>query len=191
MKLEVTIGVLAIFAMVSAGNTSKAMAQNNAKKTPVTGEAAKKVSDLPAVTPAEAKKLLDGNGGYVYLDVRTPEEFEAGRPKGAINVPVLFVDRATHKKVMNEDFLAVVEAHVPKDAKVIVGCRSGSRSAMAQKLMHEAGYEHTLNMLGGFSGKEDSSGKVLIEGWSALNYPTEKGAAGASGYDELKSKAKQ
>ena len=145
---------------------------------------------MPTVTPEEAKKLLDGDSGYIYLDVRTPEEFDAGRPKGAINIPVLLADAETEKKAMNADFLKVVEANIPKDAKLILGCRSGNRSAMAQRLLHRAGYTDTTNMVGGFSGQKDPAGTVRHEGWSELGFPTEKGAAGASGYDELKKKAK-
>ena len=61
---------------------------------------------------------------------------------------------------------------------------------MAQRMLLKAGYTDTSNMLGGFSGQKDPTGKVRHEGWSELGYPSEKGAAGASGYDELKKKAK-
>ena len=41
------------------------------------------------VTPEEAKALLDQ--GYVYVDVRSEQEFESGHPAGALNVPISFM----------------------------------------------------------------------------------------------------
>ena len=34
--------------------------------------------EIKRITPEEAKQLLDSNTGYVYLDVRTVPEFDAG-----------------------------------------------------------------------------------------------------------------
>jgi rhodanese-related sulfurtransferase len=39
------------------------------------------------VSPQEAKDLMDKEG-YVYVDVRSIPEFEAGHPAGAFNVPI-------------------------------------------------------------------------------------------------------
>ncbi len=188
MKLKSIAYALMVVAVVSCGSAQRCLAQQGAadRKAARGGRGPK----LPAVTAEEAKELLDGDGGYIYLDVRTPEEFEAGRPKGAINIPVLLVDAETNRKARNKEFLAVVGANIPKDAKVILGCKSGNRSMMAQRMLHRAGYTDTTNMLGGFGGLKNSAGESRHVGWSELGYPTEKGAAGASGYDELKKKAK-
>src|SRR3990172_5662980 len=45
----------------------------------------------PNVTPVEAKRRIETQG-YVYLDVRTVPEYEAGHPSGALNVPVVEPD---------------------------------------------------------------------------------------------------
>ncbi len=147
--------------------------------------------ELPAINPEEAKGLLDSDSGYIYLDVRTQSEFQAGRPVGAINIPVAEINPASGGMELNDRFIDVVAAHIAKDAKVIVGCRTGSRSAAAQELMQQAGYTTTFNMLGGFLGKTDSTGQVLAEGWSSLGYPSERGDAGDAGYAALSSKVSQ
>jgi len=152
------------------------------------GAAAADGAELPAISVEEARKLLLRRG-YVYLDVRTPSEFVAGRPKGAINVPVFFLDPATGERVENKDFLSVVEAHIRKNAQVIVGCQTGGRSAVAQRKLYEDGYENTYNMLGGFGGKRDSEGHVVHQGWAQLGYPVEKGPARSAGYEDLKKRA--
>ena len=42
---------------------------------------------MSRISPAEAfAKMKDE--GFTYVDVRTPEEFEAGHPEGARNVPL-------------------------------------------------------------------------------------------------------
>lgn len=142
---------------------------------------------LREVTPEEANQLMSEQR-YLYVDVRTPAEFQAGRPAHSINIPVALPNPTTGRMQLNPEFLDVVEAVVPKDSQVIVGCRSGHRSAMAQKLMHEAGYEHTANMLGGFSGDSDPTGHVLTEGWSTLGLPVARGDTGANGYAAIKTK---
>lgn len=147
--------------------------------------------ELPAINPEEARRLLESDSGYIYLDVRTPAEFQPGRPAGAINIPIATPNPTTGDMELNDAFLIVATAHIPKAAKVIVGCRSGQRSAKAQELMHQAGYTNTVNMRGGFSGSADATGQVLVEGWSTLGYPVERGEAGDAGYEALSSKSAQ
>jgi rhodanese-related sulfurtransferase len=45
--------------------------------------------EVRRISPQEARSLLDSAQGYIYLDVRTTEEFEAGHVSGAKNIPVL------------------------------------------------------------------------------------------------------
>ncbi len=144
---------------------------------------------LNSVTPQKAKHLLERGEGYVYLDVRTPAEFQEGRPAGAVNIPVA-QPNANGQMELNGSFLSVVSANIAQDTNLILGCRSGGRSALAQEILQQAGYANTVNMECGFHGKTDPAGQVLEEGWSTLGLPVERGDAGASGYDELKKKAK-
>ena len=140
---------------------------------------------LISVPVQDAKFLLSSGRGYVYLDVRTAAEFQAGRPAGAINIPVAQFN-AHGQMELNESFLSVVSANIAQDTKLILGCRNGQRSAMAQEILQQGGYANTANMQCGFHGKTDPAGQVLQEGWSTLGLPVERGDAGASGYDELK-----
>ena len=50
---------------------------------------------IAQTTPPQAYAILARHADAVYLDVRTPEEFTAGHPAGARNVPVLLMDAAT------------------------------------------------------------------------------------------------
>lgn len=145
---------------------------------------------IPEVTPAEAKKLLDENAGYVYLDVRSVSEFVAGHAPGAMNIPIAEPNAATGQMEPNPDFLSVVEATIPRDAKLIVGCKSGNRSARACGMLIRAYYNSPHNMVGGFGGALAPDGTVTTKGWSMLGYPVEHGDGGELSYQALVSKSR-
>lgn len=134
------------------------------------------------VTPDEAKRLLEGHDGYIYLDVRSVPEFEEGRPPGAINIPIAEPDATTGQMELNPEFLHVVQLRIPHDAKVIVGCRSGGRSARACDILRDKGYTNVVNMVGGFGGVAGPGGQIVEPGWSTSGYPVEKGDAGERSY---------
>src|SRR5438445_11831023 len=93
---------------------------------------------IKQLDPPEANAILEANGDAVYLDVRTEEEFGAGHPKGAINIPVMFM--IPGRPQPNPDFLTVAEKTLPKGKKLVVGCLSGGRSQRACEMLEEAGY---------------------------------------------------
>ena len=124
------------------------------------------------VTPAEAARELAATPSAVYLDVRTPEEFDAGHPAGARNVPVLLLDPATRRPRPNPEFLAVVQRHLASATPLLVGCQSGMRSQRACEMLAEASYTDLANVRGGFGGSEDTAG------WKESGLPVESGAAG-------------
>src|SRR5258705_2651135 len=97
------------------------------------------------VVPPEAAELVAK--GWLYLDVRSIPEFEQGHPAGALNVPLLHFQGG--RMTPNPDFQRVVEANIPKDANVVVGCKVGGRSLQAAALMQAAGYTNVVDMRGG------------------------------------------
>ena len=136
------------------------------------------------ITPRQAKELLESNEGYVYLDVRTEEEFEAGHAPGAVNIPLARMN-AMGEMELNPDFLAVVRANLRPDAKLIVGCRSGGRSARACEVLAGNGYPNALNLQGGFVGVPGPGGVMVEPGWAALGFPVEAGTGGERSYCSL------
>jgi rhodanese-related sulfurtransferase len=84
-------------------------------------------------TPQQVAELL-AQGDIQLIDVRQPEEHEAGRIAGDH-----FIE------------LSQLAAHVDsidRDRPVVFYCRSGSRSAMATEAFRGAGFD-AHNMLGG------------------------------------------
>ena len=141
------------------------------------------------ITPAEAKRLLEEQPSYRYLDVRTVSEFIEGHPPGACNVPVVEMDGATGRFAPNPRFLEVASAMFDKDAQLIVGCKSGGRSAHAVELLTQAGFSNCCNMLGGFGGAQAPDGSVATQGWSQLGYPVATDNGDGVSYESLQARA--
>ncbi|MDW8249210.1 MAG: rhodanese-like domain-containing protein [Myxococcales bacterium] len=140
---------------------------------------------LTRVQPAEAYALLEQ--GYVYIDVRSEGEFLEGHPPGACNVPILHTDESG-TRVPNPDFLSVMEANFPKDAKLLLGCRSGQRSTRAAEILRSAGYTHLAELRTGFDGVRDPFGAVVEKGWKASGLPVAYEPAPGCSYDDLRRK---
>ncbi len=94
--------------------------------------------EVPEISVAEVRKLLDSKAPVVLVDVREKQEFREGHLPGAISVPRGFLEMQ-------------IETAVPdKNAPVITYCQSGTRSLLAGKLMREMGYADVRSMAGGF-----------------------------------------
>ena len=85
----------------------------------------KESSDL--TDPETLAALVNGNlGDYLLIDVRTPGEYASGHIPSAINIPYDTIA----EKLPTDD----------KNARIVVYCRSGSRSAAADKTLKSLGY---------------------------------------------------
>jgi rhodanese-related sulfurtransferase len=139
------------------------------------------------ITPQQAHDVLTKDPSAVYIDVRTPLEFENGHPAGAVNIPVAFSDPA-RGMVMNAEFVSVVEKNFPKDKKIVIGCQAGPRSNRAAGLLIEAGYRDVSNLLGGFGGMRDQAGNVAAPGWAASGLPVSQDNGAGVSYESLAAK---
>lgn len=134
--------------------------------------------------PHGARTLLEGDDGWVYLDVRTVEEFRAGHVPGAYNVPLLELGLGGMRP--NGGFLEVIARHFTKEARLVVGCKVGGRSMRACELLAAHGYENLVNMDGGFSGRHAETGELVEEGWSGCGFPTATEPQPGRAYDALR-----
>ncbi|MBN2825244.1 MAG: rhodanese-like domain-containing protein [Campylobacterales bacterium] len=99
------------------------------------------------------------------IDVRTPEEFKFGHPKGAINIPYEFDKNG--EKVLNKHFVEQVNRLTGDgyEKEIVLICRIGLRSVKAAILLADEGYEKLTNIQQGF-----------VNGWKKAGLPVEKGA---------------
>ena len=136
----------------------------------------------------EARRLQTDDG-HTYVDVRSVPEYERGHPEGAHNVPLFHFDPQTGQMRPNPDFLAVMQANFPSDAKLLIGCQVGGRSGKAALMLADAGYA-PVNVKGGFGGRTDpATGQVIDEGWSEAGLPVAVGASEDGSYEGLQQKA--
>ena len=94
----------------------------------------------PSVSPAQAIQSISGRGGGILVDVRGPEEFNAGHLEGAVNLP--YQDIAGSRP--NQDAWDKIKGHSP-----VFICDSGLLSAMAAQVFADRGMEGFTSVRGG------------------------------------------
>jgi rhodanese-related sulfurtransferase len=140
------------------------------------------------VTAAEAHALQQQ--GHTYVDIRSSAEFASGHPQGAVNVPLIEEDEESGQLLPNPDFVRVMQANFAPDAKLLIGCQSGGRSARATQILSTFGFVNVANVTGGFGGARDPmSGRVVDPGWAGSGLPVELTTAPGCGYRDLAAKA--
>ena len=136
------------------------------------------------VAPAEAKTLLDQ--GYTYVDVRSEPEFAEAHPEASVNVPLMHMGAGG--MTPNPDFVAVMTAAFPKDARLVVGCKAGARSLRAATMLLDAGFTDVIDQRAGFDGQRDAFGAFTEKGWGPSGLPVERGATPGHTYADVKAK---
>lgn len=134
------------------------------------------------LVPRSAHALLAQ--GWTYLDVRTAEEHGACHPEGAWNIPAFF--RGPMGMTPNPTFVDSVGRHFAKDAKLVVGCAAGGRSAKACAALEAAGWTNLVDVAGGFGGGAGADGEP-VEGWQACGLPCSTKPEPERTWDRLKS----
>jgi rhodanese-related sulfurtransferase len=124
------------------------------------------------VSPREAHELIAQ--GYTYVDVRSTPEFERGHPAGAVLIP--FAEMSPAGMQANPNFTAQFQARFQKDAKVVVGCEAGGRSARACAALEQLGFTQLVDQRAGFGGARGPTGQIE-KGWRDEGLPVETGAA--------------
>ena len=95
------------------------------------------VSAILFITVDEAYKVFLEDNDYLFIDVRTEDEYKSGHIEGALHIPVTeFEDRLDE---------------IPKDKPIIVYCNGSSceRSGYAAGILKENYYREVYDMVGG------------------------------------------
>ena len=143
--------------------------------------------EMKRTTPERTKELLDSHTGYVYLDVRTVPEFDAGHIPGAKNIPVVEPD-ASGRMLPNPHFVEIAVANFGKDAKCITDCQKGGRSLKSCGASADGGFPNVLDMRGGLGGETNEVGQVTFPGWSLRRLPTTRDSSAEDRYEDLAKK---
>ena len=135
------------------------------------------------VSPQEARDLMQKDG-YVYVDVRSIPEFQAGHPEGAFNVPLMHMGPAG--MTPNPEFLDVMQRAFPRDARLVVACKAGGRSARAAAMLESAGYTNVIDQRAGYEGTQDPATGHREPGWRPAGLPVTTDAAPGHDYEGIK-----
>ena len=92
------------------------------------------------VNSKQASAMIQKDSKLVVIDVRTPEEFNDGHIKGAINIDIRQSDAFSKIDKLN------------RNAKYLVHCRTNHRSGIAVEHMMQSGFKTVYQMMDGFSG---------------------------------------
>ena len=98
----------------------------------------------PEVAAADAAEEIAG--GALVVDVREPVEWDAGHIPGSVLIPL--------------GELGARVGELPRDRRMVIVCRTGSRSGYAADALHGAGYD-VANLRGG------------LFAWAAGSHPIE------------------
>lgn len=102
------------------------------------------------VSVEKAYTLIEKTPSLVVLDVRTPEEYNAGHIADAINI-----------NYRSENFKTWL-ASADKSKVYLVHCKSGGRSSRAIALMEKAGFNNIQHLNKGFDAWA-ASGKGVVK----------------------------
>ncbi|OMP66297.1 rhodanese-like domain-containing protein [Domibacillus epiphyticus] len=94
------------------------------------------VKGIKTITTSELKLELKKNGKQ-FIDVRTPNEFQANSINGFKNIPLYELQKRANE--------------LSKEKEVLVICQSGMRSSKASKMLKKLGFKHITNVKGGMS----------------------------------------
>lgn len=92
-------------------------------------------ANFESIDSQQARTFLS-EGNVTLLDVRTPEEFQKSRIKGAKLIPLSTLDTR-----LNE---------LDKETRIIVYCQSGNRSVSASRILSNNGFV-VYNIKGGIN----------------------------------------
>jgi rhodanese-related sulfurtransferase len=143
------------------------------------------MNEVKRISPKEAHEKM--GEGYLYVDVRTEEEFAQGHPEGALNVPIMLA--GAMGMAPNPDFAKVMAGSFATSAKIIVGCKAGGRSMKAAQVLGQQGYTDVLDQRAGWDGAKSEFGQIAELGWSGAGLPKGSGAPAGRSYKDLQKKA--
>ena len=87
------------------------------------------------ITPSDLAARLAAGDSLVLVDVRESHEWNTGHLASAQHIPLGQLGRRIEE--------------IPRDAEIVMICRSGSRSAHAQHMLKQAGFAKVKNLVGG------------------------------------------
>ena len=93
---------------------------------------------IPEIDVSQLRQLRASGEPYLLLDVREPQELDAGQIEGHVNIPLGQLDGRLH------------ELDGCRDDLIVCICRVGIRSRFAAQWLHLNGFTRLANLAGGY-----------------------------------------
>jgi phage shock protein E len=125
MPRKLLVAVLALGLVVAACSGASAVTQQ-----------------IATISPADAFQTIQahlGDPNFVLLDVRTPEEYQAGRLAGAQEIDFYAAD--FRQQISQLD----------RTKEYLVYCHTGNRSGQTLTMMKDLGFGHVEDIAGGIA----------------------------------------
>ena len=106
-------------------------------------------TSLQSIPPKAFSQKMEASSNAIILDVRTPDEFNEGHLKNAINIDV-----------DGDHFQAEINK-LNKSNPVYVYCYAGGRGSTAGKALIKAGFKEVYNMDGGIKEWEEAGLPII------------------------------
>ena len=106
-------------------------------------------SRVREITVAETRQKQKAGEAFHFIDVREDNEWQQGRAAGSSHLG---------KGIIERDIEAIIPDH---NAKIVLYCGGGFRSALAADALQKMGYPNVYSMAGGY--KEWIKQKEFIE----------------------------
>ncbi|KAF7691687.1 thiosulfate:glutathione sulfurtransferase [Silurus meridionalis] len=117
-------------------------------------------SDLDFVVTYEQLKVMLADHSVQLFDVRKPDEFQAGRIPGSVNVPLGVLEESLKLPPVQFEKVFNVKAPKKEDDNIIFHCQRGRRSLTALDTAWRLGFSKARHYAGGYgewAEKEKSS----------------------------------
>jgi rhodanese-related sulfurtransferase len=104
-------------------------------------------AQITEITAREVQDALARGESLALIDIREQNEWAMGHA-----TPAQYIGRGVLE--------SQIEAKVPRDARVVLMCASGNRSALAALTLREMGYQNVASLAGGYRDWVASGGAV-------------------------------
>ena len=131
MKKLLNLALIA--AAIAAPLTSQAAPAKKAAHAKKAAPMKKAAAAATAATAVQTATQQPARAQGVWIDVRSPEEFNEGHLQGAVNVP--------HEQIASQ----IARISPDKNAPVNLYCRSGRRAEVALQELKKLGYTNVTN----------------------------------------------
>jgi rhodanese-related sulfurtransferase len=98
-------------------------------------EAKKEIQEIDV---SEFKRMQAAGEKFALIDVREPDEVAKGTIPGAVPIPRGMLE------------LKVDQVTADKDAKIVLYCGGGNRSALAAWMLKKMGFRNPISLIGGW-----------------------------------------